>query len=182
MDENQFWQIIQTAKRAASDDDQQLELIEAALQALEPDDMVKFQRIFDRLHRSSYRADLWGAAYIINGGSSDDGFDYFRGWLIAQGREVYSAALEQPDSLDGLFTNEFQADFGCELEGMLGVAGRVWMEKTGLGWKDMDNLAGKQVLEPTEFGDFATWSDGNGDAEAIKCTVVYPRLWARFGE
>jgi hypothetical protein len=29
---------------------------------------------------------MWVAAYLMNGGCSDDGFDYFRGWLIAQGR------------------------------------------------------------------------------------------------
>jgi len=26
-----------------------------------------------------------GAAYIINGGCSDDGFEYFRRWLVLQG-------------------------------------------------------------------------------------------------
>jgi hypothetical protein len=31
--------------------------------------------------------DQWGAAYLANGGCSDDGFDYFRGWLIGQGRK-----------------------------------------------------------------------------------------------
>ncbi|MFL6076856.1 MAG: DUF4240 domain-containing protein [Mycobacteriales bacterium] len=36
----------------------------------------------------SYQGDLWGAAYLINGGASDDGFDYFRGWLIARTRGV----------------------------------------------------------------------------------------------
>ncbi len=181
MNEDQFWQIIQTAKRAASDDDQQLELIEAALHELEPDDILEFQRIFDQMHRRSYHADLWGAAHIINGGASDDGFDYFRGWLIAQGREVFSAALEQPDSLEALFTTETEADFGCELEDMLGVAGRVWREKTGLGWDEFYAAKGKQTHELTEFGDFSMWSDGNGDCDSSKCQVVYPRLWARFG-
>ena len=47
----------------------------------------------------AYRQELWGAAYLINGGCSDDGFVYFLGWLIAQGRDVYQAALPDPDSL-----------------------------------------------------------------------------------
>jgi hypothetical protein len=47
----------------------------------------------------SYRWDLWGAAYLINGGCSDDGFDYFRGWLLSQGRAIWQATLADPDSL-----------------------------------------------------------------------------------
>ena len=182
MNEVQFWQIIQAAKRAANNDNDQLELIAAALHTLESEDILEFQRVFNRLHIASYRADLWGAAYLINGGSSDDGFDYFRGWLIAQGSEVFSAALEQPDSLDTLFQGATEAGLGCELEGMLSVAGRVWREKTGLSWKEFYAAKGKQSHQPTNFGDFSIWSDGNGDANSAKCQVVYPRLWARFGE
>ena len=181
MNDDQFWQIIQTAKRAASDDDQQLELIAADLHAQGSDDSLDFQRIFDGFYYRSYRADLWGAAFIINGGSSDDGFDYFRGWLIAQGSAVFTATLEQPDSLDAHLQHETEADFGCELEGMLSVAGRVWREKTGLGWKEFYAAKGKPSHQPTDFGDFSSWSDGNGDADPAKCQVVYPRLWARFG-
>ncbi len=36
---------------------------------------------------------------IMMNGCSDDSFDYFRGWLIAQGKDVYHAALRDPDSL-----------------------------------------------------------------------------------
>ena len=181
MNEDQFWQIIQTAKRAAGDDDEQLELIEAALQPLELEDILEFQRIFDRLHERSYRADLWGAAHIINGGATDDGFDYFRGWLIAQGREVFSAALEQPDSLDALFKGDTEADFLGELEGMLTVAEQLWLERTGLDEEDMDEAVGKSVIKLLELGDFSAWTGEDGQADASKCKVVYPRLWARFG-
>lgn len=45
------------------------------------------------LMADSYRGDLWAAAYLINGGASDDGFEYFRGWLITQGREVFERAV-----------------------------------------------------------------------------------------
>ena len=43
---------------------------------------------------------MWDAAGIMKEyGCSDDGFIDFRAWLIAQGREVYFAALADPDSL-----------------------------------------------------------------------------------
>ncbi|MFF5497583.1 DUF4240 domain-containing protein [Streptomyces aquilus] len=35
----------------------------------------------------------------MNGGCSDDGFDYFRGWPIAQGREDFERATADPDAL-----------------------------------------------------------------------------------
>ncbi|TYB52801.1 DUF4240 domain-containing protein, partial [Nonomuraea sp. PA05] len=61
---------------------------------------------------AAHRADLWGAAYLINGGCSDDGFEYFRCWLVGQGREVYEAALDDPDSLA-----EYGPVRGCVLDG-----------------------------------------------------------------
>ena len=42
-----------------------------------PEEIVAFQRVLDELMDESYRADLWGAAYVINGGCSDDGFEDF---------------------------------------------------------------------------------------------------------
>ena len=47
----------------------------------------------------AHRWDLGAAAYLMRGGYSDDGFDYFRGWLIAQGRSRRERALADPDSL-----------------------------------------------------------------------------------
>ena len=45
-------------------------------------DIIEFAKIFNTLYANSYQSNLWAVAYIINGGCSDDGFDYFRGWLI----------------------------------------------------------------------------------------------------
>ncbi len=50
----------------------------------------------------SYRNALWAAASLINGGCGDDGFQYFRGWLIVQGREVFDRSVADPDSLADL--------------------------------------------------------------------------------
>lgn len=62
-------------------------------------DVLDYDRIHYELMAESYRWELWGAAYLINGGCSDDGFDYFRGWLLGQGRATWQAALADPDSL-----------------------------------------------------------------------------------
>ncbi|WP_234359107.1 DUF4240 domain-containing protein [Plantactinospora sp. BC1] len=36
---------------------------------------------------------------MVNGGASHDGFEYFLGWLMAQGRMRWEATLADPDSL-----------------------------------------------------------------------------------
>jgi hypothetical protein len=81
------------------DDEAFMELLTGELEKLEPADIIKFHLIFWYFYRVSYRTDLWGAAYIMNGGYSDDAFDYFRGWLISQGKKVFDEALDNPDSL-----------------------------------------------------------------------------------
>jgi hypothetical protein len=50
----------------------------------------------------SYRSPLWAAAYVINGGCSDDGFENFRSRLITQGRQVYERTVADPDTLADL--------------------------------------------------------------------------------
>lgn len=43
--------------------------------------------------------ELWRAAYVMNGGCSDDGFSAFRLLLIVQGKKVIDAAMKDADSL-----------------------------------------------------------------------------------
>ena len=39
------------------------------------------------------------------GGCSDDTFDYFRGWLLYQGKETYEACIEDPERLISVLEN-----------------------------------------------------------------------------
>lgn len=110
MDERRFWQLIEDAVRAAPGHDmdaadRQAAALEANLASLPGADINAFQRILDAKRNLAFRWDLWGAAYLMNGGCSDDCFDYFRGWLIGRGRKVFEAAIRDPDSLA-----EFAAD------------------------------------------------------------------------
>ena len=66
---------------------------------LSPEEIISFEVAFHRYLNEAYTWDLWGAAYVIHGGCSDDGFEYFRRWLVSRGRDVYEAALADPDSL-----------------------------------------------------------------------------------
>lgn len=43
--------------------------------------------------------DLWGAGYLMQGGMSDDAFEYFCDWLIGKGREVFEKVVADSDAL-----------------------------------------------------------------------------------
>ncbi|WP_202610450.1 DUF4240 domain-containing protein [Herbidospora solisilvae] len=65
--------------------------------------------------------------------SPRSGFDYFRGWLIAQGRTVFHQALADPDSLAGNPVVVQAAAAGEDLwcEDMPGVAWDAHLAATG---------------------------------------------------
>jgi hypothetical protein len=105
-----------------------LAAVREQLRELQPIEITNFLRLFNQLMDDAYRWDLWGAAYLINGGCSDDGFAYFRSWLISRGQTVYAAALKSPDSLVGLVDPELD-DY--EFEDLWGIAQTVYEERTG---------------------------------------------------
>jgi len=100
MEASDFWRIIGATRLAGGDyPDDRVKTLRDQLDGLSPQELQSFQNHYDSLILRAYRWDLWGAAYIINGGCSDDGFRYFRDWLISEGEEVYEAALADPESL-----------------------------------------------------------------------------------
>ena len=100
MDEEQFWAIVQTAVDEAGDDeDEYLEVAKRELSKLSLKEMVGFRLRTDKLLYDSYNSEMCCAAYLMNGGCSDDGFEYFRLWVISRGRKAYEAAMANPDNL-----------------------------------------------------------------------------------
>ena len=70
------------------------------LRELSAAEIEAFERAFHEQQRHAYSWDLWGAAYIMNGGASDDGFEYFQRWLISKGRTVFEAAVADTRIID----------------------------------------------------------------------------------
>lgn len=102
MDTRQFWQRVAAAREAAADPDDPDEVaghVAELLATESAETIVAADQALWTLMARSYTNPLWAAAYVINGGCSDDGFDYFRGWLILQGREVFERAVADPDAL-----------------------------------------------------------------------------------
>ena len=96
-----FWDLIHEAKNACGQDmDAMLANLKDRLVSMGPAQAQNFHDIIHAYEDLADKFGLWDAAGIMKEyGCSDDGFIDFRAWLIAQGREVYFAALADPDSL-----------------------------------------------------------------------------------
>ena len=95
-----FWVLIGQAKEQCGQDmDTFAQWLEDRLMEMSPEQVLNFDNIVHGYRDLAYKYGLWAAAAILCDGCTDDGFVDFRGWLIAQGRDVYMAALKDPDSL-----------------------------------------------------------------------------------
>ncbi len=121
------------------------------------DVILAFDRLLWEQMARSYHWDLWAAVYVTNGGCSDDGFDYFRGWLIAQGEAVFEPALRDPDTLIDAVTAD---DDYVECEAMLGVGYGAYKAVTG-----QELPIGDPVYRPREPGG-APWDEEEVAARA----------------
>jgi hypothetical protein len=130
MDDAGFWDIIERSLREGQgDQDLQLQAVAEQLRALARPEVQAFAALLDaRMRESRCHQTLYGAGCLINENQlSDDGFQYFCAALIAQGREVYSAALADPDSLAATVDPEWAMDF----EELLPIADQIYELRFG---------------------------------------------------
>ncbi|MFD7383153.1 DUF4240 domain-containing protein [Streptomyces anulatus] len=110
MDSNEWWGLVERARDVAGDraddrdtpDDPLPGALTDVLAALEPERIAAFAVTAVGVTDSAYRRPLWNAAYLIEGGCGDDGFMDFRDGLALLGRETFSRAVADPDSLADL--------------------------------------------------------------------------------
>ncbi|MGW6444490.1 DUF4240 domain-containing protein [Lentzea sp. NPDC055074] len=137
MDPNSFWKLISDARASVPDPADGHAVAAAATTLLAerpPAEIVATQQVLWEVLTASYQNPLWAAAYLVNGGCSDDGFDYFRGWLVTQGEETYTAVLADPDSLAALPVVVAAAESGDEFEceDALSIAWNAHIKATGM--------------------------------------------------
>jgi hypothetical protein len=170
MDDQRFWSVVERSAATANQAQQEAAL-RRLLAALPVADLVAWQAAYDAKRAAACRWDLWGAAYVIHGGASDDGFDYFRSWLISRGRRVFEAALADPDSLAAAIPVD--AGEAAESEGFGHVAMALWAKRTG---RDPAVMPRGEAVQPAE----PTGTAFSEDPAAL--AARYPKLWKRFGE
>ncbi|GAA4590086.1 hypothetical protein GCM10023194_46050 [Planotetraspora phitsanulokensis] len=110
VDIDAWWTLIERARTAVADraDDRNLpddplpSALTDLLAELDAAEIIEFALLEIQVTDSAYLRPLWNAAYLIEGGCGDDGFMDFRDGLVLQGRETFTRAVADPDSLAGL--------------------------------------------------------------------------------
>lgn len=146
MDMQKFWSIIDQS--AHNRHDVQSSKLRELLSPLSKDELIAFAECYRTALNNAYRWDVWGAAYVINGGCSDDGFDYFRDALISKGSHIYREALADPETLVGKF-RVFEANF----EEFRYVMHEVLEDKHGAQVEPSDQIPADPAGEPWDEED-----------------------------
>jgi hypothetical protein len=170
MNKAAFWKLIDASRANAGGDlEEQVADLRARLEHFEPNEIIQFGKLFDEYWGRAYTWDLWGAAYILGGGCSDDGFLDFRGWLISRGERAYEDALRDPETL----AQVVHADAGdeCKYEGFQYVAREAWENKTR---NRLGDFPAAEITQPDHPAG-EPWSEEGDDLERR-----FPKLWRKF--
>jgi len=159
-----FWEIIQLAHDKSSGDmDRKCELIKESISTLDDSEVSRFSEHFDDMMDALYSWPLWGAAYVMNGGCSDDAFSDFRSSLISRGEQEFLVALNSPDLLvdfDFLEDTWFYEGFSYAV-----------MEATEAKLGESPKRIRPHPEEPSG----QAWED---DSETL--SSLFPKLWVKF--
>lgn len=174
LNEEKFWGIVSKSLEDIEDEYEQEEKLVNEIIKLSPKEIIGFRLRTDKLLYDTYTPEMWCAGYIMNGGCSDDGFEYFRNWIISRGRETYFQAKENPDTL----INEVSADKDeYEFEWFWYVALKAFERKTGKNlydYIDYDNSKAREGNYPSiEFN----WEEENPETMKAICPKLFDTLW-----
>ena len=177
MNIDEFWRVIdQVHEQSAGVMDTKCELLKSELDKLSDDDLKSFSNHFDTVDVQAYSWSLWGAAYVMNGGCSNDSFSDFRATLISLGRNVYDAALRDPNSLAQV---EYDDNDSC-YEGFQYVRNDVLESRFG-------DIPSREIEFPTSPSG-EEWDEDSVEElypelkylEEVSAEVTNPKPWWKF--
>jgi hypothetical protein len=164
METETFWKIIETTKsKSFGDYEKQQSELEKELLKLTAKEVLEFDNKFRTLKGEIYNWNFWAAAYIINGGCSDDCFSDFRGWLIGQGKSIFNNAIQNIETL-----SELKETNDGDWEGLSYIPTDIYEKKTG---NDMP----QGIQENFEI----TGEEWEEDENNLKNR--FPKLYTKFG-
>src|SRR5688572_13289733 len=166
----QFWRLIEETRREAKHDiDRQAELLRDALAQMRAKEISSFEGHLPATRRRAYTSDWMAAACVVKSSVSDDTFEDFRAWLVAQGKERFDRAVKQPASI-AAFLDRDEVE-GVQGGALLTCAMGAYERKTGRGVEQF-LLKVKMVDDPIVRQD---WPETKA-----KFRERYPALFDKF--
>ncbi|MGW5679254.1 DUF4240 domain-containing protein [Streptomyces sp. NPDC003860] len=163
MDGKTFWALMDELSCRPGDRYERLEWLRGKLRRRPAAEAVEFQACLEGACAAVATGALWRALRRIEGGlCSDDGFDYFALWLVAQGQGTYEAVLADPDAL---------ADV-AGVRALVGRHVREWCDDEWPEWEELDYVA------EAVFDELTGQEDGCGEAFSEALDAVQ-ETWAK---
>ena len=174
LEEARFWEIVATSLKNSNGEIEQEVILINEIAKLSPKEMIGFRLRTDKLLYDTYNSEMWCAGYIMNGGCSDDGFEYFRNWIISTGKKSYYQAKENPDNLisevsEGKEFYEFESFWYVALE-----AFKKKTEKDLYDYIDTDSFkTSEKNYQQFEFN----WQEEKPETMKAICPRLFAKLW-----
>jgi len=99
MTRENFWKYIAEAHKKEKDNNGRMNYLVEKLSNKSYEEIFSFGIIVDEIMLESYNQKLWCASYLLNGDTREESFDFFRLWLISQGKKIYNDVMKNPDNL-----------------------------------------------------------------------------------
>ena len=93
IDEALFWVLISDARKNSESKYDLIENLKNILETFRPNELRNFQKHLLIKQNELNLWDVWALAYIVRRGCGDDGFDYFKAWVVSKGPEAFNAVL-----------------------------------------------------------------------------------------
>ncbi len=174
LDEDKFWDIIHESIEKSTNQKQQKNYLKRLLFKLSAIELIGFRLRTDKFLFDSYTSEIWCAGYLMNGGCGDDGFEYFRCWLISRGKKTYYETLRNPDYL---VKELIEGEIEYEFESFWYVANDVFEDRTQKNLYDYRDLDKFKTVEANYIVPEFTWEEDDNDSMRKICPQLFERLW-----
>ena len=176
MNDQDFWYIVAKTIRTARYQRYRAEDLEYHLSKLSPELIAEFDIHFHKLVNQADIGDVYGAGSLLNQDyMSDDGFLYFRYWLVSMGQAAYEQALIHPDSMARLdIVHDRDGDPDVYDESYCYAIYKAYEKVTGREIFDEPKTSEpqKNYIEPEEFN----WKDYT----YLTLEEKFPLLWNKY--
>ncbi|QLQ36453.2 DUF4240 domain-containing protein [Micromonospora robiginosa] len=126
MDGELFWSIVEDARaEMGADSERVAQVLLRRLRALPPDDIERFQELWEQAQDEVFRWPISDAAVLLLGPTDD--FLAVQGWIVSHGRDTVRRLLDDPDSLVELAPDRHNA----QIDWFTGLAMEAHIAATG---------------------------------------------------